>query len=108
MSNSHPGLEVLLDILETDLALDMARAHLGANLIGDLGFDSVAFAIGIVAIEERLGVLLSEQELMSCRTLGDVVHLIDSALPYRADDVASVIRAEHYERLIRSPAEEAT
>ena len=43
-----------------------------ARLIDDVGLDSVAFAVGMVAIEERLGVALSEEELLTCDTVGDL------------------------------------
>lgn len=87
--------ETLLDILKVDLDLDIRRLRPDATLIGDLGFDSVAFAIGLVAIEERLGVALSERELLGCRTFEDVVMLVDQAVGYRstAYEVTSAQRA---------------
>jgi acyl carrier protein len=69
----------LLDILDSDLAMDPARVQLDSTLIGDLGFDSVAFAISVVAIEERLDLRISEEKLFACKTFGDVVQLIDAA-----------------------------
>ena len=69
----------LLDILDSDLAMDPARVQLDSTLIGDLGFDSVAFAISVVAIEERLDLRISEEKLFACKTFGDVVQLIDEA-----------------------------
>ncbi|WP_069160509.1 phosphopantetheine-binding protein [Nocardia altamirensis] len=74
-------LHVLLDIFETDLGMEVPQADPTEILIGDLGFDSVAAAIGIVAIDERLGVRLTEQELVSCWTIADIVQLIDAGLP---------------------------
>ncbi|WP_280409542.1 phosphopantetheine-binding protein [Nocardia brasiliensis] len=47
--------------------------------LGDLGLGSVAVAIGLVAIEERLGVRQTERELLSCWTIADMVELIDAA-----------------------------
>ncbi|MFG1796197.1 phosphopantetheine-binding protein [Nocardia sp. NPDC049149] len=73
-------LHVLLDIFETDLGMEVPHADPAEILIGDLGFDSVAAAIGIVAIDERLGVRLTEQELVSCWTIADIVDLIDAGL----------------------------
>ncbi|GAB4990094.1 hypothetical protein MAHJHV60_45620 [Mycobacterium avium subsp. hominissuis] len=32
----------------------------------------MAFAVGMVAIGERLGVTLTEEELLSCETVGDL------------------------------------
>ena len=70
---------ILLEILDSDLAMDPARVRLDSTLIGDLGFDSVAFAISVVAIEERLHLRLSEEKLFACKTFGDVVQLIDDS-----------------------------
>ncbi|MGW0178172.1 acyl carrier protein [Nocardia sp. NPDC003345] len=70
--------EVLDSILEEDLDLaitDVARTSL---LVEDLGLDSVGFAIGVVAIEERLGVQLSEREMSEAASVGDLEDLIRS------------------------------
>lgn len=63
---------VLRSILRDDLNVDMARVTHDARLVDDVGLDSVAFAVGMVAIEERLGVTLSEEELLTCDTVGDL------------------------------------
>jgi acyl carrier protein len=67
----------LLEILKSDLAVVATEDDLNADLIRDLGFDSVTFAIGRVAIQERIGVDMSEELLLSCNTLQDVVGLIE-------------------------------
>jgi acyl carrier protein len=69
----------LLEILDSDLAMDPARVQMDSTLIGDLGFDSVAFAISVVAIEERFDLRVSEDRLFACKTFGDVVQLIDDS-----------------------------
>jgi acyl carrier protein len=69
--------KTLVEIFRDDLAIDPARVHLDASLIGELGFDSVAFAIGLVSIEERLGVTLQQDELIVCKTVSDVARLIE-------------------------------
>jgi acyl carrier protein len=67
----------LLSILHDDLSIDRARIRDESELIGELGFDSVAFAIGMVAIEGRLGIALPAGRLQECVTFGDVVGLVD-------------------------------
>ncbi|GBG39748.1 acyl carrier protein MbtL [Mycobacterium montefiorense] len=62
----------LQSILRDELNVDMTRVTPEARLIDDVGLDSVAFAVGMVAIEERLGVALSEEELLTCDTVGDL------------------------------------
>jgi acyl carrier protein len=62
----------VLSILHEELNVDMSRVTPEARLVDDVGLDSVAFAVGMVAIEERLGVSLSEEELLNCDTVGDL------------------------------------
>lgn len=69
--------ETLVAVFRDELAIDPARVHPGALLIGDLGFDSIAFAIGLVSIEEQLGVTLQQDELILCKTVADVARLIE-------------------------------
>jgi acyl carrier protein len=62
----------VLGILRDDLNVDVSRVTRDARLVDDVGLDSVAFAVGMVAIEERLGVSLSEEELLNCDTVSDL------------------------------------
>lgn len=62
----------LASIFRDDLQIDLARFTPDSHLIDEVGLDSVAFAVGMVAIEEKLGVVLSEEELLTCNTLGDL------------------------------------
>ncbi|QNG19996.1 hypothetical protein G4H71_14590 [Rhodococcus triatomae] len=66
----------LVDVVRTELAVGVVDIDAGSDLTADLGLDSVAFAIAIVAIEDRFGVRLAEEELFACRTLGDVAGLV--------------------------------
>ena len=68
--------EALHGILTEDLDLALGDVTRDSRLIDDLGLDSVAFAIGVVAIEERLGVKLSERELFESKTVGDLEDLV--------------------------------
>ncbi len=71
--------ETLVAIFRDELTIEPARVHPDASLIGDLGFDSVAFAIGLVSIEEKLGLTLEQDQLILCQTVGDIVRLIENA-----------------------------
>ncbi|MGV9408868.1 acyl carrier protein [Nocardia sp. NPDC003693] len=66
----------LVEIVRDDLAVSLPDIDGTSRLIDDLGLDSVAFAVAIVAIEERLGVRLTEQELVNCATLSDVASAV--------------------------------
>ena len=67
---------VLEEVFRDDLHIDMSRITRDSHLIDEVGLDSVAFAVGMVAIEERLDVVLSEEELLGCNTVGDLEDLL--------------------------------
>ncbi|UGT63652.1 acyl carrier protein [Nocardia asteroides] len=70
--------ETLRSILEEDLDLPMADVTRSSLLIEDLGLDSVAFAIGVVAIEERLQVQLTDREMAETASVGELEDLVRS------------------------------
>jgi acyl carrier protein len=63
-------------ILRDDLSVDISRVTRESRLVDDVGLDSVAFAVGMVAIEDKLGVVINEQELLTCDTVGDLERVI--------------------------------
>lgn len=83
MEMSHPEAvkPELLAILRDDLNIDVSRVSRDSRLVDDVGMDSVAFAVGMVAIEDRLGAALSEEDLLSCETLGDLETVVLAKLP---------------------------
>lgn len=72
--------DALQSILAEDLDLDVADVGEDSRLIDDLGLDSVAIAIGVVAIEERLGVKLTEREIFESSTVADLEQCIRAKL----------------------------
>jgi acyl carrier protein len=66
----------LEEILRDDLNVDISRVTRESRLVDDVGLDSVAFAVGMVAIEDKLGVMINEQELLTCDTVGDLERVI--------------------------------
>jgi acyl carrier protein len=68
--------DALEEILRDDLNVDVSRVSRESRLVDDVGLDSVAFAVGMVAIEDKLGVVISEQELLACDTVGDLERVI--------------------------------
>ena len=83
MSTSPPhGLGAALEeILRDDQNVDVTRITRDSRLIDDVGLDSVAFAVGMVAIEDKLGVALSEEDLLTCNTVGDLEQAILAKTP---------------------------
>ena len=71
----------LIDILRDDLNIDISRVTQESRLVDDVGLDSVAFAVGMVAIEDKLGAAVSEQELLGCDTVGDLENVIRAKVP---------------------------
>jgi len=71
----------LIEILRGDLNIDVSRVTRESRLVDDVGLDSVAFAVGMVAIEDKLGVAVSEQELLGCDTVGDLENVIRAKVP---------------------------
>ncbi len=71
----------LTEILRDDLNIDVNRVTPQSRLIDDVGLDSVAFAVGMVAIEDKLGVVINEQELLGCDTVGDLETVIRAKAP---------------------------
>ena len=71
----------LEEILRDDLNVDISRLSRESRLIDDVGLDSVAFAVGMVAIEDKIGVALSEEDLLTCDTVGDLEEAILAKVP---------------------------
>ena len=75
---NHVPIAGRLGLVEHGLVEARASA---SRLIDDVGLDSVAFAVGMVAIEDKLGVALSEEDLLSCDTVGDLEAAILAKVP---------------------------
>lgn len=63
-----------------ELGVRAGRIDRGQRLVEDLGLDSVAFAVGLVAIEERFGVALTEEQLFDCDTFGDLADIVEAGI----------------------------
>jgi acyl carrier protein len=83
VEQSHPDSvsAAVTEILRDDLNVDISRVTRESRLVDDVGLDSVAFAVGMVAIEDKLGVAVSEQELLGCDTVGDLEKVIRAKVP---------------------------
>jgi len=77
----QPLSAALEEILRDDLNVDVSRVTRDSRLIDDVGLDSVAFAVGMVAIEDKLGVALTEEDLLTCDTVGDLESAILAKVP---------------------------
>ncbi|WP_330231721.1 acyl carrier protein [Nocardia sp. NBC_00508] len=68
----------LEEIFRNELKVRTEGLTRSSRLINDVGFDSVKFARGMVAIADRLDVYLDEEDLLDCDTFGDLEDLIAS------------------------------
>ena len=80
-SASESVSAALAEILRDDMNVDISRVTPDSRLIDDVGLDSVAFAVGMVAIEDKLGVALDEEDLLSCDTFGELEAAILAKVP---------------------------
>jgi acyl carrier protein len=71
----------LKEILRDDLNVDISRVTPDSRLIDDVGLDSVAFAVGMVAIEDKLGAVLTEEDLLTCDTVAELEAAIAAKAP---------------------------
>ncbi|MCX4093139.1 acyl carrier protein [Nocardia sp. alder85J] len=77
MADNKAGISAALEqILREEMQIDTSRFTRESHLIDQVGLDSVGFAVGMVAIEERLGIALSEEDLLSCNTIGDLDDIV--------------------------------
>jgi acyl carrier protein/RimJ/RimL family protein N-acetyltransferase len=72
-----------MDYLATELETDRTDWSLTANLVDDIGLDSLGLTVLLVVLRE-LGVELDEVAVPSLVTVGDVFALYDAAVPHRA------------------------
>jgi acyl carrier protein len=71
----------LTEIMREDMNVDVTRITPDSRLIDDFGLDSVAFAVGMVALEDKFGVALPEEDLLSCDTVADLEAAILAKVP---------------------------
>ena len=68
----------LSEILCDDLDIDSYRIRRNSRLVTDIGLDWLGFAIAVVAIEAKLGIVLSEQDLLDSSTIGELDDILEA------------------------------
>ena len=69
-------LDALRDVLVDKLKVDGTKVQLQSSLYDDLGLDSIDLMTAVMAMEERFGIEISDNELEQVTTVGDAVNLL--------------------------------
>ncbi|VEG49795.1 acyl carrier protein mbtL [Mycolicibacterium chitae] len=68
----------LSEILCNDLNIDSCRISRDSRLVTDVCLDWTGFTIAAAAIEAKLGIVLSEQELLDSSTIGELDDILEA------------------------------
>jgi len=77
-------LDALRDVLVEKLKVDGAKVQMPASLYDELGLDSIDLMTAVMAMEERFGIEISDNELEQVTTVGDAVHLLSQKVAANA------------------------
>lgn len=72
-------LEKIKDIMEEELGKDRNEVTLESDIIKDLGLDSLDIVTLIMAVEDEYGFTADDDEIVTLKTVGDVVKYIENA-----------------------------
>ncbi|WP_019972144.1 acyl carrier protein [Mycobacterium sp. 141] len=68
----------LIEFIADELELPTEHVNDFSEMVGDLGFDSLSFALGVAEIKNQFGVVLSKDDVFECKTLGALVELVEN------------------------------
>jgi acyl carrier protein len=77
-------LDALRDVLVDKLKVDGTKVQLQSSLYDDLGLDSIDLMTAVMAMEERFGIEISDNELEQVTTVGDAVNLLSQKVAANA------------------------
>ena len=70
--------EKVRDIIVDTLSCDADKVTMEASLADDLGADSLDAVELNMALEDNLGVAISDEELTNMKTVGDIVNYLEA------------------------------
>ncbi|TCL61281.1 acyl carrier protein [Allofournierella massiliensis] len=70
--------EKVRDIIVDTLSCDADKVTMEATLADDLGADSLDAVELNMALEDNLGVAISDEELANMKTVGDIVNYLEA------------------------------
>lgn len=68
--------DALKEVLTDKLKVEPDRVTREANLFNDLGLDSIDLMTAVMAVEEKFGIEVADEELEKVGTLGEAVDLL--------------------------------
>ena len=71
-------LEKIKELLAKQLRIDINTIEDDANIIADLGADSLDVVEMLMAIEDNLGVIISDDDAVKLKTVRDVADYIEA------------------------------
>ena len=77
-------LDALRDVLVDKLKVDGTKVQPQASLYDELGLDSIDLMTAVMAMEERFGIEISDNELEQVTTVGDAVRLLSQKVAANA------------------------
>ena len=73
-------LEEIREIIVAQMDCDPASINENTNIVDDIGCDSLDVVEMLMAVEEKYGFELDNDEAIGLKTVGEVVKLIESKL----------------------------
>ena len=70
--------EKVREIIISNLSCDAQRVPMDADLVEDVGLDSLDAVDLNVALEETLGFAMTDEELKEIKTVGDIVRYLEA------------------------------
>lgn len=76
--------DALKEVLTDKLKVEPDRVTLEADLFDGLGLDSIDLMTAVMAVEEKFGIEVADEELEKVATLGEAVDLLSEKVAARA------------------------
>lgn len=70
--------EFLVEFIADELEVPAEDINDLSELVGDLGFDSLSFALGVAEIKSQFGVVLNKDDVFACKTVAALVELVET------------------------------
>lgn len=70
--------QFLIEFIAEELEVPAEEINDLSELVGDLGFDSLSFALGVAEIKSEFGVVLNKDDVFACKTVAALVELVET------------------------------